>query len=68
MVPARLKEVEKANEIGLGIIVGVNQRMAYTGLGREMNNPLELPLGKKRLDAPLIGKIAFYEAEAAAAV
>jgi hypothetical protein len=42
--------------------------MAHTGLGCEMDHALELALGKKRLDAPLIGKIAFYEAEAAAAV
>jgi hypothetical protein len=46
-VAAALKEIDKTDQIGVHIGVGVDQGIAHPGLGRQIDHRVELFLGKQ---------------------
>ena len=63
-VPATLKHVEKADEVGLTIPMGIGERIANPGLGREVNDVWKPVRGKQRRHRAAIGDIKLLELEA----
>src|SRR5439155_11946036 len=62
-VPTTLENVEKADEVAIGVGAGIRQRIADTGLRPEVHYTPKLLGGKKRFQRCGIAKICFYESK-----
>ena len=65
-VAAGLKDVVKADEVGLDIYVRMVDRIAHARLRGEVHHDVRLVLGKERVQNRLFRHVAAHEAEAAA--
>ena len=63
MMPATFKDIGKTRQIGIDISLRIDERVADTGLRREMHDERKLIVGKKRRDSFAIGEIHLDEAK-----
>ena len=63
-VPASLEHVEKADEVRVRVGVGVPDRMADSGLGREVDDPPRARACKERGHGVAVGYVDLLEGEA----
>ena len=60
-MPAGFEDVVEADHIALDVGVGVLDAVAYAGLGGEVDDDVEVVLGKDFVDEGFVGEIAFDE-------
>lgn len=63
VLPASLKHIEEALNVGVDIGVRVDQRVAHTRLGREMHDKRKAILGKQFLHSAAVRQVELNEAE-----
>ncbi len=63
-VPAALKQIDEADEVGLGIGLRIDERVAHAGLGGEVDDALEVFLAEEFGHARGIGDVELDEAKA----
>src|ERR1700730_12240892 len=63
IVPASFQHIEKAVEIGVGVSVGVLDRIAHAGLGREVHHESKTMFRKQCCDRRTIREIGRHETE-----
>ena len=56
-MPASLQDVCERDEVGLHVVVGVVYAVANPGLGREVNDAVEVVLRETGCDLGAIGKV-----------
>ena len=63
IVPASFQNIDKALEIGVDVGMGMIDRMAHAGLGREVDHHRKPMLGKQRSHRRTIRQIGLHETE-----
>ena len=63
IVPASFQNIDEAFEIGVDVSVGMVDRIAHAGLGREVDHHREPMPGKQRGHRRTIRKIGLHETE-----
>ena len=66
VMPARFKQVGEGNHVAFHVGVGVLYRVAHSGLGGQVDNPLDALLGKAALYGLGVGQVFAVENVAAA--
>ena len=61
VVAASFQDVVEADEVALDVGIGVGDAVAYAGLGSEVDDNSGLVLGKKAVDASLVGDVFLDE-------
>ena len=65
VLAAALEDVHEAHQIAIDVGVGVEQRVAHTGLGRQVNHALETFSGEQRGHRRPVGDVHLDEAKIA---
>lgn len=63
-VPTTFQDVQEADDVGIGVGVRIEQRMADAGLGSEVDDGLETVGGKQFRNRITIGEIVLREKKA----
>ena len=63
IVPASLQDIAETFEIGIDVGIGMIDRVAHAGLGREMDHHREAMFGKQRRHRRPVGQIDLHETE-----
>lgn len=63
VMPTGLEDVVETYDVALDIGIGVLDAVAYTGLGRQVHDDVEMMLGKKSIDERFVSKVASNKAE-----
>ena len=65
VLAAAFEDVHEADQIAVDVGVGVQQRVAHTGVGGQVDHPLETFAGKQRSHRRPVGDVPLDEAEIA---